>query len=233
MTLVASATTEQYRTLAADVLLRLRNDIVTCHLKPGGPLRFEALKETYGASFSTLREGLTALISEGLVTSEGQRGFRVATVSQADLLDLTESRVFLERHLIRLAIENGSDDWEVETAARLHRMSLLEQRLGANFAITPDWKRAHQQFHEAIVAASRSPILLAMRATLFARSERYRSLSTIHRKVKRDKIEEHRVIMEAAFARKIEKAQSLIDNHIRATTANVLKFASAYLEIAK
>jgi DNA-binding GntR family transcriptional regulator len=231
MTLIAGSTREQSRTLAADVFARLRADILACRLKPGAALRFETLKESYGASFSTLREALTALVAEGLVASEGQRGFSVARVSRSDLLDLTDARVLIERELLKLAIQNGGDEWEIATAAALHRMSLLEQRHSAtNFVLTPEWQLAHAAFHEALVAPSGSSILLAVRASLYARAERYRSLSAIYRKVKRHKIDEHKAIMQAAFSRKVEKAQSLLDRHIRSTTANVLEFAREILE---
>ncbi len=142
------------RTLAADVHARLREDIVWCRLMPGAPLRFEAMKESYGASFTTLREALTALVADGLVVSEGQRGFRVAPVTRADLMDLTEARVLIERQLIRLAIEKGGDDWEVSASAAFHRMSLVLQRLGTKRSLTAEWKLVHRQFHEALVSAS-------------------------------------------------------------------------------
>ena len=85
MTLIVAPPNEQGRTLAADVFSRLHADIVTCRLKPGEPLRFEPLKEAYSASFTTLREALTALAAEGLVVSQERRGFRVAPVSRTDL----------------------------------------------------------------------------------------------------------------------------------------------------
>lgn len=222
---IQGSTTESARTLAEEVFRRLRSDIVSCRLAPRAPLRFETLKEAYGASFSTLREALTALVSEGLVVSEGQRGFHVSPASRSDLLDLTNTRVLVERELIRLAIENGDDEWEVIATAALHRMSLLEQRSPGRFYLSDDYKLAHQRFHEALVAPSGSAILLAFRANLYARAERYRSLSAIHRKHKRNKIGEHKAILDAVLGRKSEKALDLIEQHIRATTRNVLEHA--------
>jgi DNA-binding GntR family transcriptional regulator len=233
MTLVATPPNEEARTRAADVLGRLHADIVTCRLKPGEPLRFEPLKEAYGASFTTLREALAALTADGLVISEGQRGFHVAPVSRADLIDLTEARVLIERKLLELAIAKGGDEWEVATTAALHRMTLAEQRLGAKFALVLEWKLMHRQFHEALVASSDSPILLGIRANLFARAERYRSLSSRYRRTKRDKGGEHKAILDAALARKTDKALSLIDSHIRSTTEAVLDCAHKFLEDGK
>ena len=61
-------------TRAADVLHRMRADIISCTLKPGAKLRFEALRDMYSVSFSTLREALSRLVAEGLVIAEDQRG---------------------------------------------------------------------------------------------------------------------------------------------------------------
>src|SRR5262249_16720785 len=198
--------------------------------KPGMPLRFEPLKEAYGASFTTLREALTALAAEGLVISEGQRGFHVAPMSRADLIELTEARVLIERKLIELAIENGGEDWEVAATAALHRMTLAEQRIGSKHALEAEWKLLHRQFHESLVSASGSKILLGIRANLFARAERYRSLSSLYRRTKRDKTGEHKAILEATLARKTDKALDLIDRHIRSTTEAVLECAHKLFE---
>jgi DNA-binding GntR family transcriptional regulator len=230
MTLVATPPNEEARTRAAGVLGRLHADIVTCRLKPGEPLRFEPLKDAYGASFTTLREALTALTADGLVISEGQRGFHVAPVSRADLIDLTEARVLIERKLMEMAIAKGGDEWEVAATAALHRMALAEQRLGPKYALVVEWKLLHRQFHEALVMASASPILLGIRASLFARAERYRSLSALHRRIKRDKAGEHKAILDAALARKTDKALSLIDTHIRHTAEAVLDCAHKFLD---
>src|SRR5262245_51885029 len=92
-------------TRAADVLHRMRSDIISCALKPGTKLRFESLRDMYAVSFSTLREGLSRLVAEGLVTAEDQRGFVVAPVSIEDLNDLTYVRVLVERECVALAIK--------------------------------------------------------------------------------------------------------------------------------
>lgn len=214
---------QKSRTLAADVYDRLRDDIIWCRLMPGAALRFEALKEAYGASFTTLREALTALVADGLVGSEGQRGFRVAPVTRADLVDLTETRVLIERQAIRLAVEKGGDDWEVAASAAFHRMSLVLQRHGAKTSTTPEWKLVHGQFHEALVAACGSPTLLAIRDKLYQRAERYRSLSVLYGSRTDNKATEHKAILDAALGRNVERSQSLIDKHIRATTTILLK----------
>ena len=67
---------------------RIRSHIVNGHLKPDEKLKLDRMREIYGASVTTLREILNRLAVEELVTAEGQRGFRVAGVSNDDLRDL-------------------------------------------------------------------------------------------------------------------------------------------------
>src|SRR3546814_15487024 len=85
---------------------------------------FEQLKEIYGASYSTLREALSSLVAEQLVVAEGQRGFWVASISAADLLDLTDARVLLEREAVRRAIERA------DASSRAQIMRSEERRVG-------------------------------------------------------------------------------------------------------
>src|SRR3546814_20377426 len=57
----------------------------------------------------TLFPYTTLFRSEQLVVAEGQRGFRVASISAADLLDLTDARVLLEREAVRRSEEHTSE----------------------------------------------------------------------------------------------------------------------------
>lgn len=213
-------------TRGADVLARMRNDIISCALKPGSKLRFETLRELYEVSFSTLREALSRLVAEGLVLTEGQRGFIVAPVSRFDLNDLTDIRVLIERECIRLAIERGDDLWEADIIATFHRMDRLQNRLGASYYLSDEWAKLHGAFHFSLVAACNSPNLLEIRQKLFERAHRYRRMSSQFRTQWRAKDVEHKMIMDAVIGRDAPTAQDLVERHIRETTENVLTYAS-------
>ncbi len=213
-------------TRAADVLARMRSDIISCTLKPGTKLRFETIKELYEVSFSTLREALSRLVAEGLVIAEGQRGFLVAPVSLSDLNDLTNVRVLIERECIRLSIVLGDDHWEADIMSAFHRMDRLQNRLGANYYLSDDWAQLHGAFHLTLVAACHSPNLLEIRQKLFERAHRYRRMSSQFRPQWRAKDVEHKMIMDAVIARDSATAQEFIERHIRETTENVIAHAS-------
>lgn len=210
-------------TLGTDVLRRLREDIISCVLKPGEKLRFETLRSLYGVSYSTLREALSRLSAEGLVVSEGQRGFFVAPITEEDLLDITDARVVLERECIRRSLENGNADWEAGIIAAFHKLDRLEQSMGEELRTTPDWDLLHMQFHDALVAAAGSPTLAELRHLLFERARRYRRMSALVRKQPRQKSNEHRVMMEAVLGGDKELAMELTERHIREVAQNLLR----------
>ncbi len=214
------------KTLASDIAHRMRSEIVTCGLKPGEVLKFDALRLSYGASFTTLREALTNLAAEGLVVAEEQRGFKVAPVSIADLVDLTHARILIDVDLVRHSIENGGDDWEIAVISSIHRLGIIEGRAVEDYADNPEWKVAHREFHESLVAACGSPTLLGIRQSLFERAERYRNISARLGPRPRDKVGEHRALMKAAIGRDADRACELIARHIQTTTDNVVKYAS-------
>jgi GntR family transcriptional regulator, carbon starvation induced regulator len=211
--------------VAADLSYRLREEIISCRLKPGEPLRLEPLRERFGASFTTLREACLALVADGLVVLESQRGFRVALVTIEDLHDVTNARTLIELDVLRQSIEKGDDEWEIELMTALQRLNKIEERLTGSPAEDVRWRTAHKDFHFALVSACGSPTLLAIRSALFDRSERYRSLSAAYRPIKRNKTDEHRALMLAAINRDQPLAAQLIENHIRGTTDNVIKYA--------
>lgn len=209
-------------TLATDVLHRLREDIVSCVLKPGERLRFEALREIYGVSFSTLREALSCLAAERLVIAQGQRGFVVAPISREDLLDLTDARILIEKECLRRAINNGNGEWEVQIISAYHRLDRVESRLSDTRGITAEWDARHFEFHESLVSAANSRTLAELQRMLFERARRYRRLSSMSRVAPRAKTDEHRTLMEAVLSRDIPYAQDLMERHIRETTQNLL-----------
>lgn len=77
---------------ASEALRRMRADIVAGALKPDQKLSFKYLVSRYGVGTSPLREALCQLAGQGLVDLESQRGFRLAPVSKADLMDVISLR---------------------------------------------------------------------------------------------------------------------------------------------
>lgn len=104
-------------TLVETAYSALRREILEGALKPGAKLRTEELRARYKVSGSTIREALTRLLGEALVTAEGQRGFRLAAASIEDFRDLSAVRRLVETEALRQAIAAGGEAWEADIVA--------------------------------------------------------------------------------------------------------------------
>jgi DNA-binding GntR family transcriptional regulator len=210
------------QTLNASALSQLRSDIITCRLMPNERLRVEALRERYGMGTSPIREALMRLEAEGLVELEQNKGFRVSEVSQANLLDLMNSRVEIETIALRWSLEKGGVEWEANLLGAFHRLSRQNKIDPANpDAISEAWSREHADFHAALVSACASPTLMAIRGRLFEQADRYVALSIMSSGPLRDDVAEHKNLMRAALNREIDKAVELNRLHITRTRDKV------------
>ena len=209
--------------LTHDAYERLRADLLACRLQPGSRLKIAGLCEALSVSLSAVREALSRLTAEGLVVAEPQRGFRVAPISAAELLDLTQVRTQIEGMCLERAMAAGNVGWEANLVAAFHRLSRTPEREPEDLQrMNEAWSVAHAAYHEALVSACDSPWLLRLRATLYAQSERYRRLSVPVTEIRRDLNLEHHAIMTAALARDAVRSKTLMAQHLELTTRILL-----------
>ncbi len=200
---------------------RIRMHIVNGRLKPGEKLKLERMREVYGASVTTLREILNRLAVEELVAAEGQRGFRVAGVSNADLLDLAELRILLETHALRQSMELGDLDWEASVVSKHYKLSAIERVLmrDAQDAVE-QWVAADWGFHYATIAACPQPVLARTHASVFDRFARYHMLALNFRG--EPVARQHAELRDLVIARKTDAAVDLLTRHIRSGVDHIL-----------
>jgi DNA-binding GntR family transcriptional regulator len=206
------------KTLAEATYHRLRDDLTGLRFPPGDKLAFKTLASTYGVGVSPLREALSRLASERLVTASGQRGFRVPPVSAAEMWEVIRLRQLLEREALEHAIAHGDAAWESAIVAAFHRLARAAS--GAGLRDAGAWDRLHRDFHQALLAACGSPWLLHFIAILYHQSERYRRLrfhNADPAALPRDVDREHREIMEAVLARRKRAAGDLLVHHLART----------------
>jgi DNA-binding GntR family transcriptional regulator len=206
------------RTLAERAFLSLRNDVICGKLAPGEKLRVEHLKDQYQVGASTLREALSLLVSDALVTAEGQRGFRVAPISLTDLEDVTNTRVMLETEALRQSIRHGDAQWEATLTTCYQLLTQAEDRIEG--AETAQWEARNKAFHDALIAAHDSPWTKYMLSILYRHGERYRNINwrlTAAHAVERRVHEEHDSIFQAAINKQEARAALALESHIRLT----------------
>lgn len=208
------------KTLVESAYRALRRDIIEGRLAPGEKLRVEHLKDNYGVGAGTLREALSLLISDALVVSQGQRGFRVAPVSLEDFEDITQTRVMLECDALRQSIAMGDDAWEASLLAAFHRLAKAEEkRIGSEDR--EEWEERNRIFHEVLIAACPSRWLKHFLSILYQQAERYRRMSLYLQPIPRDIHVEHEALLHAAMNRDADKAADILSEHIRLTFRSV------------
>ncbi|WP_346915533.1 GntR family transcriptional regulator [uncultured Roseibium sp.] len=200
---------------------QVRSDIIFGKLLPGQKLRLEKLKTAYGASVSTLREILNRLASEGLVVAEGQRGFQVAPVSADNLRETADLRLLLETHALEQSFASGDVDWEGRVVAAHHRLKALEARMrDGDRGDIQAWKRYDWEFHQVLISACGSELLMETHADVFDKYLRYQLLALSYRGD--IAAEEHRLLLEHALERDAAKACEVLARHIRGGVEHAL-----------
>ena len=206
------------RTLVERAYLGLRHDVVCGKLAPGERLRVEHLKDQYEVGAGTLREALSLLVADALVTAEGQRGFSVAPISLADLEDVTNTRVMLETEALRQSIRRGDAQWEANLNASYSLLTQADIDLaGAGSAL---WERRNKAFHETLISAHESAWTKYMLGILYRHAERYRNINwrlTAAHASGRDVRREHEEIVRAAIDRQEARALLALESHVRLT----------------
>ena len=201
-----------------------RADILGGRLHPGERLRFAQLFENYGASLGVVREAVSRLAAQGLVSAVAQQGARVVSISRDDLVQLTQARVCVETFAVQLAIAEGDLAWESELVAAHHSMERTPMLApGEPAQLSEAWATAHAVFHEKLLAGTANRRLRDIAANLRDAAEIYRRWSVSEvRGPARDVAAEHRAILDATLRRDADLAASLLQRHFELTTQLLL-----------
>ncbi|MCI4665978.1 MAG: GntR family transcriptional regulator [Neomegalonema sp.] len=217
-------------TLAGQLTETIRDQILTGALAPGEKINLEKMRASLEVSGSSLREAVTRLVADGLMTAEEQRGYNVAPVSLANLAEVTLLRMRLEPLALRLSIANGGLEWETAAMAALYRLNNTERRVDDAEALEA-WEAAHNAFHIALIDRCDMPLLRQFLRTLMAMNDRYRRIFLETKRDQRDVAEEHATIAEAAVRHDADKAAALLEAHIERTGATLRKLLADALPV--
>jgi DNA-binding GntR family transcriptional regulator len=148
----------------------LRERILAGELKPGTPLREEALSGAYEVARHSLRSALRTLQGEGIVQIEPNRGARVKSLSAEDVRGLSELRMALEVEAARMALERSGGALPASVHRSAEGLAAVCRRSRPSPAPCPanagdrGWgavAEAHEALHHEIVLAADSPRLAA------------------------------------------------------------------------
>ena len=218
------------KTVIETVYSSLRQDILNGKHAPGSRLRIEHIRETYGVSSSSVREALSRLLSENLVTTVGQRGFRVAPVSIEDFKAIAEMRKLLESKAVYESVSNGDDNWEARLVMISYKLAKTEAALAkGEEGMIDEWQERNQEFHNALIAGCTNSWLLSFRSTIYQNSVRYIRMCIADDSSPRNVRQEHQAIFDAAIARDASLAAKLVEEHIDKSVSDLMVQLSTIL----
>jgi DNA-binding GntR family transcriptional regulator len=210
-------------TLSTAVWQQLRQEILDGTIPPGARLKPTELAVRFEVSTGVIREALTRLSEQRLVSTGHNQGFRVIELSPARLTDLTEFRATVEQLALRMAISRGDLQWESDVIAAHHRMAATPRRAADRSDVTTEaWSRAHREFHHTLIRACGYDDLLNVCLQLNDSAEIYRRWSAPAAGRNRDVDAEHQAILDAAVRRDADRACRALESHYQRTAAVLL-----------
>lgn len=140
---------------------RLRARIAAGELLPGSKLSEQVLSDALGVSRNTLRQALSLLESEAVVTRIPNRGAFVASPKADEVREI---------YRVRRMIEPAAVLWSTPSAVQLDEMDEIVKRARAarDAGAVADMASTNQDFHAAIVALTGSASLQALMERVLA-----------------------------------------------------------------
>lgn len=213
----------EHQPLANIVADHLRSQILAGALRPGERIRQETIARAMGTSRIPVREALSRLQNEGLVTLTSHVGARVAELDSAELDEIYRIRERLEPLAIAQSAPRLTD-------AQLDGLGdYIEQMEACADVEDPSlWVDLDRRFHLATYAGARMPRLTDMIEGLWNATQQYRRAYTRLPERFAMAHQEHRLILEALQRRDALNAEMLSLLHIRRTRLTLDEHAELF-----
>jgi DNA-binding GntR family transcriptional regulator len=161
------------------------------------------------------------LAAEGLVKPIPRVGYLVEAMSEADLIDLFETRIGIERFAASLAVDRITPGEIDFLENNLHQMDdVLRQ------GRTEDMVDLDTAFHRCIAQASRNKTLFSISQLVIQRTYRFRFAAIRIMEIAQNTRDRHEDIVAAFQERNAEK----VDQAVLAHMGEVRSKVSSYLE---
>ena len=217
------------RMLADGVYEAVKEQVMNLTIPPGTRINIDQLARELQVSNTPLREALTRLETEGLVTRRNLRGFWTAElIDERGIRDYYAVRLLLEPSAAKEAARNP----DLETLTANLQMILDQMR---QFVLVPtlehdyqkyrDFAAADARFHGAIAAASGNAVLAGILAGMNAHAHNYRLY--FRGGMADATVIEHQAVLDALIAQKPAGAAAAMHAHLKHARDRLLPIAAS------
>lgn len=193
---------EEFSGVQQQLTATLRASILHGDFPPGSRLRQVEVADRFGVSPVPLREALTALEREGLVTRRPRRGWYIVQLDEDEIREIFELRMMLEPKAVQDALARISDE-EVARLEALAARLLNERDPAQHFEL-------REQFYSTLYGASGKRRLVFMILNLHNQLVMHLRLQRVH-----DSNHAHEELMDAIRARDADRASRLVQIHLK------------------
>jgi DNA-binding GntR family transcriptional regulator len=129
--------------------------------------------------------------------------------------------VLLECDALRSSFEAGDVEWEARVVAAHHKLASAERQMQLSDRTNEETFRNYdREFHNTLISACGSRLLLEMHASIYDKYLRYLVLASVFRGTPMAR--EHRELLNYAIARDWRSAQAVTVTHIEDCVVHML-----------
>lgn len=193
----------------------IRRVVMGGQLQPGSSVTIRGLAEQLGTSTMPVRDALRRLLVERILEVDGQRRFRLRSLTKAEFEEILALRLQLEGDLAELAALAISE-------ADLETLREIQSRIEANLSRDENFLRSNQEFHFHLYACAQRPITIEIIESLWLQVGPL--LNYYRQRHGGDvAIQHHRTIIQALQDRNPIGARSAVQADLRDAAAVILQ----------
>lgn len=207
--------------LADEVRQQLEDQINSGQLLPGDALDERELASRFGVSRTPVREAITQLAAQGLVTAAPRQGVLVARMSIKELLAMFELLAELEAICAKYCARRI-------TALQRERLMVIHQTSLAHVEADDviRYSQSNVDFHAVLYAACHNEFLAQQLRTLRRRTQMYRQNPFMQPGRMRISWQDHQRVLEAVLKGDADLAQREMLEHISVGGKGFAEFVS-------
>lgn len=199
----------QRTSLRDQVANALRAAVISGEMKPGAVYSAPTLAARFGISATPVREAMLDLAKQGLVEVIPNKGFQVTEISDAELDQITEIRLWLEAPAAAIAATRAGPD---EAAALLPVAQAVVDAAADGDLIR--FLEADLEFHGRLLSLTGNRRLVEIVATLRAQTRLYGLSALVQHGTLTTSAKEHLVMCELLAAGDDRGLEQLMRTHI-------------------
>ncbi len=210
------------QSMTSQLILRLRDGILSGTYPPGSALRQDVIASEFGTSKIPVREALVQLQSEGLVDIFPNRGFQVRPLAASELEEVFRLRLQMEPPAMAFGAQLAADADRLAARQALAKLNDAVSR--GDFAVSGALNRA---FHLQLTVPRLQPVTAEVLGRLLTLAERYVRAHLAPEGRGKRAAREHATLLKAWSAGDAPSVCELLQEHIGSTLADLTRVVRA------